>query len=63
MGEHEQMGALLVSMGKITYLTDRCAIYEILYRTRTIPGQVLHNLHAALLALYAATLQLMALAY
>jgi ankyrin repeat domain-containing protein 50 len=63
VGEHEQMGALLVSVEKVTYLTNRCAIYEILYRPATTPGQVLHNLHAALVVLYAAILQLTALAH
>lgn len=63
MGEHEQMGALLVSVEKVTYLTNRCTIYEILYGPRTTPGQVLHNLHAALVVLYAAILRLIALAH
>jgi hypothetical protein len=57
------MGALLVSIEKVTYLTNRCTIYEILYRPGTTPGQVLHNLHAALVILYATILQIIALAY
>ena len=63
VGEHEQMGALLVSVEKVTYLTNRCTIYETLYGPGTTPGQVLHNLHAALVVLYAAILQLIALAH
>jgi ankyrin repeat domain-containing protein 50 len=59
--EHQQMGALLMSVEKITYLTNRCTVYEILYGSRT-PGQVLHNLHAALVVLYATILRLIALA-
>ena len=62
MGENEQMGALLVTIEKFTYLTNRCTIYEILYRPGTTPGQALHNLHDALLVLYADILRLMALA-
>ena len=57
------MGALLVSVEKVTYLTNRCTIYEILYGPGTTPGQVLHNLHAALVVLYAAILRLIALAH
>jgi hypothetical protein len=57
------MGALLVSVEKVTYLTNRCTIYELLYRPGTTPGQLLHNLHAALVVLYAAILRLMALAH
>jgi ankyrin repeat domain-containing protein 50 len=57
------MGALLVSVERVTYLTNRCTIYEILYGSGTTPGQVLHNLHAALVTLYATILRLMALAH
>ena len=63
MGEHEQMGALLMSVEKVAYLTNRCTIYEVLYRPETTPGQVLHNLHAALVVFYAAILRLIALAH
>jgi hypothetical protein len=63
VGEHEQMGALLVSVEKVTYLTNRCTIYEILYGVTNIPGQVLDNLHTALVTLYAVILRLMALAH
>jgi hypothetical protein len=61
--ERDQMGALLVSVEKVTYLTNRCTIYEILYGAGTTLGQVLHNLYAALVELYAVMLRLMALAY
>jgi ankyrin repeat domain-containing protein 50 len=57
------MGSLLVSIEKVTYLTNRCTIYESLYRPGTTAEQVLHNLHAALVTLYAAILRLMALAH
>jgi hypothetical protein len=57
------MGALLVSIEKVTYLTNRCTIYESLYRPGTTPEQVLHNFYTALVELYAAILRLMALAH
>ena len=63
MGEREQMGALLVGVEKVTYLTSRCVIYEILYGTGTTPGQSQDNLYVALVELYAVMLRLMALAY
>lgn len=63
MAGHEQMGALLLSIEKVTYLTNRCTIYERLYTPGTIPEQVLQNLHAALVRLYAAILRLIALAH
>jgi hypothetical protein len=57
------MGALFMSIEKITYLTTRCTIYEMLYNSGTTPEQVLHNLYEALIKLYATMLQLMALAH
>lgn len=63
MAGYEQMGALLLSIEKVTYLTNRCAIYERLYTPGTTPEQVLHNLHTALVRLYAAILRLIGLAH
>jgi hypothetical protein len=56
------MGAFLMSVEKVTYLTNRCMIYESLYRPGAIPEQALRNLHAALVELYAAILRLVVLA-
>jgi ankyrin repeat domain-containing protein 50 len=57
------MGALLMSVEKVTNLTTRSAIYESLYNSRTTPERVLQPLHAALLELYAIILQLIALSH
>lgn len=57
------MGALLLSVEKVTCLANRCRIYETLYRPGTTPRQALQNLQAALVVLYAATLRLIALAH
>jgi hypothetical protein len=58
---HEQMGALLISVERVTCLTNRCAVYESLYRSVIIPKEALDNFHAALIELYAAILRLIAL--
>ena len=63
MAEHEQMGALLTMIEKVTYLLNRCAIYESLYVTGNTPKEVLSNFHTALVELYATILQSIALAY
>ncbi|RDW58456.1 hypothetical protein BP5796_12386 [Coleophoma crateriformis] len=63
IGEAEQMGALLVIVEKITYLIDRCTLYEVLYGSEDTTTKALHNLHAALIELYSAMLQSMAMAY
>jgi hypothetical protein len=57
------MGALFVSIEKITYLTTRCTIYETLYNPGTTPETALNNLYEALVKLYATMLQVMALAH
>ena len=62
MGGHEQIGALLVSVEKVTYLTNRCSIYQYLYKSGTTPERALDNLYAALVELYATILRLIALA-
>ncbi|OCL01702.1 hypothetical protein AOQ84DRAFT_306174, partial [Glonium stellatum] len=63
VGEQEQMGSLLVTAEKFTYLINRCTIYDLLYGSTTTPGKELQNLHAALVELYVTILQLIALAY
>ncbi|RDW57470.1 hypothetical protein BP6252_13808 [Coleophoma cylindrospora] len=63
IGEAEQMGALLVIIEMITYLINRCALYEVLYGSEDTTTKALHNLHAALIELYSAMLQSMAMAY
>jgi hypothetical protein len=60
---YEQMGALLVSIEKVTCITDRCAIYESLYRPETTPERVLRNLYSALVKQYAEILRLIALSH
>lgn len=59
------MGALLLTVEKVTYLTNRCAIYEMLYRHT--PGAfsdaVLQNLDTALIEVYAFVLRLIALSH
>ena len=57
------MGALLVSIEKVTCITGRCAIYESLYRPETIPERVLRNLNSALIKQYATILRLIALCH
>ncbi|KAK5636393.1 hypothetical protein RRF57_012105 [Xylaria bambusicola] len=62
VGELEQMGALLVSIEKVTYLIRRCTVYEVLYGSETTPGEALQDFHRELIKLYAAILRLIALA-
>jgi ankyrin repeat domain-containing protein 50 len=57
------MAALLMSVEKITSITNRCTIYEKLFGSEIVSGQVLDNLYTALVKLYAAVLRVMALAY
>lgn len=56
--EREQMGILLVCTQKVTYLLNRCAIYEALYRKDGSVGQALDNLECALAELYSIMLRL-----
>jgi len=58
----EQMGALLVCTEMITYLTNRCTIYESLYKPGAIEQPALDNLNNMLVKLYAAILRLIAVA-
>ncbi|KAH6712280.1 hypothetical protein BKA61DRAFT_676072 [Leptodontidium sp. MPI-SDFR-AT-0119] len=58
----EQMGALLVCTEMITYLTNRCTIYESLYKPEAIKQPALDNLNDRLVELYAAILRLIAVA-
>lgn len=71
IAESQQMGALLVGVEKVTYLINRCKIYEILYlhektsRPLVVESPELEdlefeNLKLALLELYAAILQFLA---
>ncbi|KLJ12837.1 hypothetical protein EMPG_12155 [Blastomyces silverae] len=63
VAESEQMGALLVAVETVTYLVGRCTVYESLYQPRNTPAEPLKNFHAALVELYAAVLQLLALSH
>lgn len=63
MGEQEQMGSLLIATEKITYLTNRCIVYEAMYREDSTPEQALQNFHDALVNLYAAMLRMIAVAH
>ncbi|TKA82405.1 hypothetical protein B0A49_00003 [Cryomyces minteri] len=58
----EQIGALLVGADTITYLTNRCKIYEVLYLYGAInPTELcVTNLETALVELYAAMLRFLA---
>jgi len=58
----EQMGALLVCTEMITYLTNRCTIYESLYKPGEVEQLALDNLNDMLVRLYAAILRLIAVA-
>src|SRR5437764_2310934 len=58
--ESQQMGALLVGIEKVTYLTNRCKIYEMLYLQGKQYGPAAENLQSALVALYAAMLRFLA---
>jgi hypothetical protein len=71
IAESQQMGALLVGVEKVTYLINRCKIYEILYlqdkQSRPVVAKnlesenlELENLKSALVELYAAILQFLA---
>lgn len=62
MGESEQMGALLIGVEKITYIINRCKIYEILYGQEIPPGRASENLQSALVALYSTILHFVACA-
>jgi len=67
VAESQQMGALLIGVEKVTYLTSRCKIYEILYLHNKQSGQAatnlkpaVTNLESALVTLYAAVLRFLA---
>lgn len=60
VAESQQMGDLLVGTEKVTYLVNRCKIYETLYIYSASPGQALNNLRAALVAIYATILRFLA---
>jgi hypothetical protein len=71
VAESQQMGALLIGAEKVTYLINRCKIYEILYLHDKQPRPVvldnlvseklaLDNLKVALVELYAVILQFLA---
>jgi len=61
VGSHEQMGALLVSVEKVTCLVNRCTVYESLYKSGTLRQErAFLNLQAALTRLYAIILRLLA---
>lgn len=57
------MGALLVAVEKVIYLVNRCTVYESLYQPRSTPAEPLQNFYGALVELYAAVLQLVALSH
>lgn len=52
VADSQQMGDLLFGTEKVTYLVNRCKIYEALYVYNATPGQALNNLRLALIALY-----------
>lgn len=66
VAESQQMGALLIGVEKVTYLINRCKIYEILYlhgeqsRPVVVENLELENLKLALVELYAIILQFLA---
>lgn len=57
------MGALLTLIEKLTYVINRCTIYERLYNPENTPKEVLHNLQEALVEMYVTILRSIALAY
>jgi ankyrin repeat domain-containing protein 50 len=57
------MGAVLVILEAITYITNRCTIYEILYGSELLSGQEFQNLNEARIALYSNVLRAIVLAY
>ena len=57
MAEQEAMGALLVSVEKITYLLRRCQVYEKIYTSETIQADALNNFQSTLVELYATILR------
>jgi len=57
------MGSLIVSMEKLSCLISRGAIYERLYLPRSVPIDVLDNLHDAMIKMYSAILQLVGQCY
>jgi hypothetical protein len=56
--EREQMSVLLVCTQKVTYLLNRCAVYEALYHNGGNVGQLFDNLECALVELYSIILRL-----
>jgi hypothetical protein len=57
------MGELIVASEKLSCLIDRGAIYEKLYQPGMVPADVLDNLRHAMVELYMAILQLIALCH
>jgi hypothetical protein len=60
VAESQQMGTLLIGVEKVTYLTNRCRIYEILYLHDGQSEEAVANLESALIALYATMLRFLA---
>jgi Cdc6-like AAA superfamily ATPase len=57
------MGDLVFACEKLSCLISRGAVYERLYQPRTIPKDIIANLHHALIGLYAAVLRMIALCH
>lgn len=63
IGEHEQMGNLVITIDKLSYLIHRGAIYEKLYPPEISSTDVDDNLHGAMIGLYATILRSIALCH
>lgn len=63
IGEHEQMGHLLLATEKFSCLISRGAIYESLYKPETISKDMVANFQRTLVKLYAASLQMLAICH
>ncbi|KAF8861649.1 hypothetical protein BDZ45DRAFT_586659, partial [Acephala macrosclerotiorum] len=63
IGEHEQMGDVILSTEKLSYLISRGAIYERLYPPETMRSDVAGNFHDAMVELYTTMLRMTALCH
>lgn len=63
IGEHEQMGGLLVAIEKLSCLSNRSAICQRLYHSGNVPLDVLNNLCDAMVTLHTAMLHIMSLSH
>ncbi|KAE8444754.1 hypothetical protein EG329_014314 [Mollisiaceae sp. DMI_Dod_QoI] len=63
ISEHEQMEILVVAAEKLSYLINRGAIYQRLYRPGTIPADVVSNLYDTMVKMYVTVLRTLALCH